>query len=156
MHLKLFALHNFSVDEYISNGKHLGRIQDLTRGGSDKRPPTLYSCYCYLTSPFFTRKSFVKILAKTSENTKTPLDPTQRTVTLSILIWTRYIRSKSIQDRNSFLPSCFDKPRVASILRCCSRPTDCQIHLISRKWMGHFVKKSASLYRSRDQRTHKK
>ena len=31
------------------------------RGGSDKLSPTLSYCYCCLTSPFFTRKSMVKI-----------------------------------------------------------------------------------------------
>ena len=31
--------------------------------GSDKRPPTLSNCYCYLTSPFFTRKSVAKLFA---------------------------------------------------------------------------------------------
>ena len=40
-----------------------GRIQDLVRGGSDKRPPLLSNCFCYLTSPVFTRKSRVKIFA---------------------------------------------------------------------------------------------
>ena len=35
------------------------------RGGSDKPrvpPPTISKCYCNLTSPFFTRKSMVKII----------------------------------------------------------------------------------------------
>ena len=32
-------------------------------GDSDKRPPTLSNCDCYLTSPFSTRKSMVKIFA---------------------------------------------------------------------------------------------
>ena len=41
----------------------LGRIQDFVRGGSDKRPLTLSNCYCCSTSPFFTRKSMVKIFA---------------------------------------------------------------------------------------------
>ena len=41
----------------------LGRIQDLVKGGSDKLLPTLSNCYCCLTSPFFTRKSMVKIFA---------------------------------------------------------------------------------------------
>ena len=40
----------------------LGRIQDLVRVGSDKRPPTLSNGYCNLISPFFTRKSMVKII----------------------------------------------------------------------------------------------
>ena len=40
----------------------LGRIQELVREGSGKRPPTFSNCYCYLTSPFFTRKSTVKII----------------------------------------------------------------------------------------------
>ena len=39
----------------------LGRIQDLVRGGSVKRPPTSCNCYCHLTSSIFTRKNMVKI-----------------------------------------------------------------------------------------------
>ena len=31
------------------------------RGGTDKLPPTSYDCHCRLTTPFFTRKSMVKI-----------------------------------------------------------------------------------------------
>ena len=37
---------------------NMGWIQDLVVGGSDKRPLTLSNCYCYLTSPFFTRKKY--------------------------------------------------------------------------------------------------
>ena len=34
----------------------LERIQDLVRGVSDKRLPTLSNCYCYLTGPFSQEK----------------------------------------------------------------------------------------------------
>ena len=54
MYLSLLGHHKLKLT--------LGRIQDLVRGGSDKRPPTLSKCYCNLTSPFFRRKSMVKIL----------------------------------------------------------------------------------------------
>ena len=46
----------------VCMGLKLERIQHLVRGGSDKRPLTLSSCYCYLTSPFFTRKIWSKYL----------------------------------------------------------------------------------------------
>ena len=43
----------------------LGRIQDSVREGgvrSDKCPPTLSNCYCYLTSPFSQEKVWSKYL----------------------------------------------------------------------------------------------
>ena len=59
----------------------LGRIQDLVRGGSDKRPPTLSNGYCNLTSPFFTRKSMVEIIFpfhfRGFEPPEPPLNPPQ-------------------------------------------------------------------------------
>ena len=62
-----FSYSQFSSVNYQSINilfKHvLGRIQDLVKGDSDKRPPTLSNCYCCLTSPFFTGKSMVKIFA---------------------------------------------------------------------------------------------
>ena len=47
----------------LKSGPVLGRIQDLVKGGLDKLPPRLSNCYCCSTSPFFTRKSMVKIFA---------------------------------------------------------------------------------------------
>ena len=44
----------------VAFSEWLGRIQDLVKGDSEKLLPTLSNCY--LTSPFFTRKSMVKIL----------------------------------------------------------------------------------------------
>ena len=34
-------------------------IKSRITGGLDKRPPTLSGCYCYFTSPLFTRKNMV-------------------------------------------------------------------------------------------------
>ena len=51
----------------------LGRIQDLVRGGSDKRPQTLSYCYCHLTSPFSTRKIMLKYFCFTLGHPNHPL-----------------------------------------------------------------------------------
>ena len=40
-----------------------GAVPGFSEGGSDRLLPTLSNCYCCLTSPFFTRKSMVKIFA---------------------------------------------------------------------------------------------
>ena len=58
------------------------RIQDLVTGGSDKRPPTLYNCLCYLTSPFSQEKVWPKYLrlfhfGALTEPPEPPLDPPQ-------------------------------------------------------------------------------
>ena len=46
---------------------NLGRIQDLMRGASDKRLPTLYNWYCNSTSFFLTRESMVKYICLSLE-----------------------------------------------------------------------------------------
>ena len=59
------------------------------RGGSDKRPPALSNCYChsdFKTSPFFIRKSMVKIYFRFTlrDSTEPPLDPPQPIASRSI------------------------------------------------------------------------